>query len=248
MLDLLISIDDTDNLESIGTGKLASFLAGELERTCGAACSLVTRHQLYVHDEIPYTSHNSSMCFAARVPSDGYRRVIDAGASFLRGNSAPGSDPGLCVVSLRDGLDAQALIGFGRRAKQLILDKGTAYANARSLGVHLSEHGGTGDGIVGALAGAGLRLSGNDGRYRGWTSFETPNDLIRVGDLCSRGGVDAVQTVDGDDLPDNEVIRLVNRVKYVLLNGRCVVLVERNPEPSVPATWKVVPKQSLGAY
>ena len=31
----------------------------------------------------------------------------------------------------------------------------------------LSEHGGTGDGVIGALAGVGLRLSGSDGRIKG---------------------------------------------------------------------------------
>ena len=247
MLDLLICIDDTDNYESIGTGKLASRLAGELEETCASACSLVTRHQLFVHDRIPYTSHNSSMCFAARVPEANYGQVVEESARFLRTMGAPGSDPGLCVASLGNGLDAQALIGFGRMAKDRVLTKEDAYAEARRLGVHLSEHGGTGDGVVGALAGAGLRLSGNDGRFRGWTSFEAPDGLISVADLCTRGCVDAVQTVDGDELPAGEVVRLVDRVKSVLLNGRSVVLVERTPEESA-TSWRVVPKQSLKAY
>lgn len=62
----LICIDDTDNIDiKRGTGQLASLLAEEIEQKGWAKCEAVTRHQLFVHPDVPYTSHNSSMCFAA---------------------------------------------------------------------------------------------------------------------------------------------------------------------------------------
>ena len=74
--------------------------------------------------------------------------------------SAPGSDPGLCVVATTSVSGPKALIGFGQTAKDSVLTKSDAYGLAQRLGIHLSEHGGTGQGVIGALAGAGLRLIG----------------------------------------------------------------------------------------
>ena len=62
MRKILICIDDTDDLESIGTGELLENMCRELEREGFGTGGFVTRHQLYICDEIAYTSHNSSMC------------------------------------------------------------------------------------------------------------------------------------------------------------------------------------------
>ncbi len=53
----LIGIDDTDNLESRGTGFRARQLAQQLQQRGLARLRGVTRHQLFVSPEIPYTSH-----------------------------------------------------------------------------------------------------------------------------------------------------------------------------------------------
>ena len=54
---LYIALDDTDTLDSIGTGRLAREIAEDLAREFPVYA--VTRHQLFVHPDIPYTSHNS---------------------------------------------------------------------------------------------------------------------------------------------------------------------------------------------
>lgn len=61
-----LCIDDTDNLNSIGTGTIAEQILKKIIEKGFGPCSLVTRHQLFIHPDIPYTSHNSSMCFMAR--------------------------------------------------------------------------------------------------------------------------------------------------------------------------------------
>ena len=63
----LITLDDTDHKGTPGTGHLAEALRKELESLYGATTSRITRHQLFVHADIPYTSHNSAMCFAADI-------------------------------------------------------------------------------------------------------------------------------------------------------------------------------------
>jgi len=57
MLMIYLAMDDTDNAESRGTGRLARAVAVELSRKYRVAG--VTRHQLFVHESIPFTSHNS---------------------------------------------------------------------------------------------------------------------------------------------------------------------------------------------
>lgn len=169
MKKLYICIDDTDNLESVGTGHLADDMAEAIVRNGWGIRSRVTRHQLYVHDDIPYTSHNSSMCFEANVKSYCIQEMTQYFIEYLEKNHAKGSDPGLCIVDCTTLTveTAEALISFGKRAKKEVLTKDEAYEFARKRDIHLSEHGGTGVGVIGALAGCGLRLTGNDGRFRG---------------------------------------------------------------------------------
>ncbi len=107
-----------------------------------------------------------------------------------RRESAPGSDPGLCVAAPALLTEAERLIAFGQAAKQQVLSKEAAYLLGDELGVHLSEHGGSGQGVVGALAGAGLRLGGNDGRLKGKLQVGSAGAVVHVHDLCgpSAGG------------------------------------------------------------
>ncbi|MCM0080445.1 hypothetical protein L4X63_02470 [Geomonas sp. Red32] len=164
---ILVSIGDTDNLDSRGTGELATLIAAELESRGWGRAGFVTRHQLLVHPDIPYTSHNSAMCFEAEIAENALDAVIAYASDFLARESAEGSDPGLCVAAIEAVASPEQLIVFGERAKDSVLDKDTAYTLAEMLGVHLSEHGGSGQGVIGALAGAGLRLGGNDEGSRG---------------------------------------------------------------------------------
>jgi hypothetical protein len=222
---LYISIDDTDNLESRGTGKLASLLIDELVDRHWGSAQPITRHQLYVHPDIAYTSHNSSMCFGFDTGAHLLQDIIDLAGEFLRKESAPGSDPGLCVAAVPGLTWTDEVIAFGFRAKEEVLSKREAYELARKVGVHLSEHGGTGIGVIGALAGVGLRVGGNDGRFRGKIEIEPAWTAITVASLIERTHVDEVQTTAGLRLPDNELILLGETVKPVLLNGRCILLV-----------------------
>jgi len=246
-MNILVCIDDTDNLESRGTGELASLLSGALEEFGWGKSSFITRHQLLVHPDIPYTSHNSSMCFTARLErSCPPARFIDYAAEFLQRESATGSDPGLCVV-LPDLLpDPDALIDYGREAKQRVLDKKSAYGLAQELGVHLSEHGGSGQGVVGALAGVGLRLGGNDGRLKGQLAFGMPGETRSIGLLLEHPLVDAVRGLDGTQPTVTEQVKLGEKIKTVLLEGQSVLLLERSETEEIP--WRTCSRRRLKDY
>ncbi len=247
-MQVLICIDDTDNLESPGTGALASQLALELEEKGWGKTGFITRHQLLVHPDIPYTSHNSAMCFAMETDSANLESVIRHAAAFLGRESAPGSDPGLCVVAVELLADTAPLIAFGKRAKQNVLTMADAFSVARQLGVHLSEHGGSGQGVIGALAGAGLRLSGNDGRLKGSLEITADNGMATVAAICSHPHVDEVRSTDGLTLPATERVLLGEKVKTVLLDGKGVLLVEPAEEAAHGAGWRTCSKQRLRSY
>jgi hypothetical protein len=227
---IYLSIDDTDNLDSPGSGHLAEAMAKDLlQLGLTSQCANISRHQLFIHDTIPYTSHNSSMCFPAVIHEHNLADVTQFAKEFLKKAAAPGSDPGLCIAALRESLDRQALIDFGLQAKKTVLTKQDAYMLAERTGVHLSEHGGTGDGIVGALAGIGLRLQGSDGRFRGWLSLGHAGQTTSHKTLCSHPAVDAVVDEAGEILPEyGQVTFTEDKVKTVCLNHRQVIPVKRS--------------------
>ncbi|WP_224984878.1 hypothetical protein [Geomonas agri] len=245
---IAISIDDTDNLESRGTGEIASLIADELQQRGWGSCSYITRHQLYVHPDIPYTSHNSAMCFYADVGEGWLEPVIEYVSEFLEQESAPGSDPGLCVAVPARMAARNELIGFGRRAKREVIGMDEAYDLAKRLGVHLSQHGGTGQGVIGALAGAGLRMSGNDGRLKGFLEFGQPYRMLRVDELLQHPVVDVVKSVTGEALKDEDLVALGEKPKTVLIEGESVLLVAAAQSPGSQARWQTLHRKQLKAY
>ncbi len=241
---IVLCIDDTDNLESRGTGALASQLARELEENGWGKSRFITRHQLLVHPDIPYTSHNSAMCFTAEIGENCLKPLIRHASAFLARESAAGSDPGLCIVDADRLGDPAPLIDFGRKAKQLVIAIDEAFELAKSLGVHLSEHGGSGQGVIGALAGAGLRLSGSDGRLKGQLAIDTDNGRATVGNICAHADVDEVRSLDSRQPEEWEMVLLGEKVKTVLLDGKSVLLVV----PADGAAWQTCSKQQLRNY
>jgi len=246
-MNILIGIDDTDNLESIGTGELAEMIANHIEEKNWGKCSKVTRHQLLVHPDIPYTSHNSSMCFGAEVESKYIDSIIEFACDFLRQESAPESDPGLCIAVLDKIKSPEKLMDFGRRAKREVLTKEEAYETAKLLDIHLSEHGGSGQGVIGALAGAGLRMTGNDGRFKGWQKNEAGRSIFKAVELQSIFKIDQIKSIDDSPVCEGDLIKIDEKIKTVLLGGKSVLLVCTSDE-NYNAKWKCCSKQQLKKY
>ncbi|MEQ8175443.1 MAG: hypothetical protein ABRQ26_10305 [Syntrophomonadaceae bacterium] len=253
---ILISIDDTDQIktedmiEVISTGKLARKLAETIRKKGWGICEPVTRHQLLVHPDVPYTSHNSAMCFVAEAEENRLSDIICFATDYLAKESAPGSDPGLCVAVIERLTRPGWLISFGYQAKNEVLNKDYAYEIAQELGVHLSEHGGTGDGIIGALAGAGLRLGGNDGRFQGKIKLKAEGEIVTVDEICSHSVIEIVKCIDdGQVLNKYEKVVLGDMVKAVMMDAKPVLLV--NPiqnNAMLGANWQTCSKKQLKCY
>ena len=225
----LVCVDDTDMPGTRGTGWLVQEMCEHIENNNMGTCHPISRHQLFVHEDVPFTSHNSSMCFELLLEQTKITRVIDFAADYLKTKAIPGSDPGLCVVKKDEKLDSNRLIAFGQSAKQQVLCKEQAYTLAKESGIHLSEHGGTGDGVIGALAGIGLRLSGEDGRYRGWYHLGLAGTAITAGELCDCSFIDSVVTKSGSLLPPDTTVCIGSeKIKTIRMQSRQVVVVTKN--------------------
>ncbi len=230
---MLLGVDDTDILgHKPGTGRLARELGANLAQAGLATLFGVVRQQLLVDPRIPYTSHNSPACLILDVDgtADGAAaRIFDAAAHYVRSRAAPGSDPGLCLAN-RDALGS-AVVHWGWRAGCEVLHKAEASALARRERLRLEELGGTGDGIIGALAAVGLTAEGNAGRF-----LELAGGLRDLGDrvparaLRQKGMALLSVSPNGDAVPDDIEIRTFDRVRPRLIGGRAVLLLEHTPE------------------
>jgi hypothetical protein len=229
----LVCIDDTDNDESIGTGKLARWLGAHLhERGLIEGEQSVTRHQLLVHPDIPYTSHNSSACIEARGEADA-SALLDAAHDYLKLHWHEGANPGLCVVRA-DAVPA-ALVEIARSAKREVLQLAEFDAAVRDMELALWSGGETGQGRIGACSGAALRSTGDDGRFIGLQGIRELEGRIRVKDICARSGVEAVRLEGGDDLDGEAVIETRDWVRPSLIDGRAVFVVREDAGRLVPA-------------
>jgi hypothetical protein len=252
-MEILVSIDDTDDADSRGTGEVAELLAaGLVDQGLASGCGRVTRHQLLVHPDIAYTSHNSSMCFPARVETAALDDAVAWCRRTLAAESVAAADPGLCVAAPARITDRDGLVAFGRRAKEQVLTKGEAYAVASAVGAHLSEHGGTGLGVIGALAGAGLRLSGDDGRFRGKLRIAAEGGVLTVAGIKTHGVDRVVPFVDGvvgeTALADDVLVDVgSSEGKLVLLGGEAVLLVAPG-DAGGPAPWTLVGRTALRTF
>ena len=216
---ILTGIDDTDNATSSGTGRLARALANRLRARYPVHG--VTRHQLLVDPRIPYTKRNS--CNVVHLDADAadLPALAAAAAAFVAEGSFEGSDPGVCVADADLLLDSN----FGRAAQTSVVTKADALQAAADLGCILTEHGGTGGGVIGALAGVVLAAGGEDGRYVEVGRVRELTGVLRVEELLA-AGVAEVRCVEGFTVDAGEVL-CARGVRPDRRRHRPVLFVER---------------------
>lgn len=226
-MDLYIGLDDTDNRDSRGTGylgrKMAGIIAGKkLGRVTG-----ITRHQLFIHPSILYTSQNSSACL--RIVTDDFACTKDLCRELVIENAAPGSDAGLCIVD--ESNIGPEIIDWGQRAKKEVLDQDDAIRLAYSAGFYLEGLTGEHTGVIGALAAVGLRKSGNDGRFIWLEGQKELRDILpgnyMVEELIRIHNFARVITTNGETLDKKKMVRLGDWVRPLLLDNKVTLIVEK---------------------
>lgn len=225
-MKLYICVDDTDDLtKSTSTGKIADMIAGEIVKMGGILEKGITRHQLLLHDEIDYTSHNSSMCMVIDIDGVEVSEMKAAAEAVLRANMAESADPGLCFCRLDELREPAALIAYGKRAQNEVIQKQEAYELAARLGgTILEEYGGTGCGVIGALAGIGLRLSGCDGVFRGGKGGKYDGQTHTAAEWQELTGIEQFLDFDGNVLSADTEITVGDQLKTTLVDHKVTLI------------------------
>jgi len=222
---LYIGLDDTDNLESRGTGHLAREIAAAL--AADYPMLGVTRHQLLVDPRVPCTKNNSCAAIALEANGDvDPSALLEQVRQWMLDDLQPGSDPGLCVARMVPA----AITEFGQRVQRQLVTQAEARAMAEAHGIPLVGLGGDEGGVIGALAAVGLAAGGDDGRY---VLVGHSRDLAGLQPVPAllEAGITAVQTLDGQPVIDGLV--QTDKLRPARRGGRPIAVVQWDGE-----TWQ----------
>lgn len=246
-MHILIGIDDTDNKDSRGTGYKSRQLAALIESEALGKVKGITRHQLFVHDSIAYTSQNSSACI--EVLSNDLDRIKNLCSEFIIRESAEGSDAGLCIAEW--GKVSDNVIHWGQRAKKVVLKLEDAIKLAGDEGIYLKGFTGTRIGQIGALAAVGLRKSGDDGRFiwlegtKELREFEP--GIYQAEELKNILNIDRIISHEEGDVKNEDNLYCGEWTRPVLKNGEATLLVKK-VKTNKNYGWETVSKEYIRAH
>ena len=236
-----LCIDDTDDAtKSIGTGQIASMIYDALQERGSRMRYQITRHQLLLDPRIDYTSHNSSMCMEGEtmLRAD---EIWELASEYLLRERAETSDPGICLYVPPEIPDEKRLCEFGRKAKEQVFTVNDAAEIARKTpGIQLGAPVGNGNGQIGALAGVGLRLGGNDGTFRGKIAFNG-KVVCTAKEMKQKLEIAGLYGLKGEVIPDNASVVISGSVKLVYRNFQAVAV----GRPMVDGTYELCSKASV---
>jgi hypothetical protein len=222
-----IGIDDTDNLDTRGTGHQARMLGKSLQDAGLLQLHSITRHQLLVDRRIPFTSHNSSACLVGESSAD-TASLAEFCKDFLIRESAFDADAGLCIAfdhQLSDGISK-----YGYRAKKEIITLDEAQNLAEKSKVYLDGFLNTRCGMIGALAAVGLRAAGNDGRLLWALNLRETEGIFTAGEYLEATGVERIIGKDEAFIPPGATLKITDWCRPVMKNGYISLIVDRTDE------------------
>jgi len=233
-----IGVDDTDILGGpVGTGRVARDLAEYLEKSGLGRTIGVIRHQLLVDPRIHYTSHNSSKCIEFEAEGN-LSNLHQAGMRYIKEHFQQGSDPGLCTCASNQATGE--LVEYGQLARRELILKTQAVNLARKLGILLTELGGTGEGIIGALASVGLRAGGNGGRYVQLRGIRDIKGQVSVGEILKTTAIAAIVDEEGNPVGNTEIIDSHDWIKPNVTNGKPVLRIRVSNIGPVTRIWETI--------
>ncbi len=224
-MEYILGIDDTDNLESRGTGHIAR----EIAQVFGQDFHLhgVTRHQLLVDPRVPMTAKNSCAGIMFSGDDIDITEIAIVARKLMLDDYQAGSDPGLCVVK---GVPVEVQ-AFGKRVQTQFVSQQEARDLAEAHGIYLEGLGGDQDGVIGALAAVGLAADGNDGRY---VLVGTIRDLegYQPVEAILAAGVSEIRTLDGSLVTEGWVF--TDKMRPARRWGKPVLYVSQNGDHWIP--------------
>jgi hypothetical protein len=221
---IYVGIDDTDTKESRGTGRLARDIATEFQLKYPIFG--VTRHQLFVHPDIPFTSHNSCAVIHVQAPANAMDDIFSTAKKLMLADFIVGSDPGLAIAETLHV--SSTLVALGQDAKTMIVTQQRALNVAGNCGIRVEGLGGTNGGIIGAVAGIGLASLGNDGRFLLKGKNRELGGIRSISEIIS-AGIDQVVTPQGDIIKEGKV-RIPKNATPSFIHGKAVLFVEKSDD------------------
>jgi hypothetical protein len=221
---IYVGIDDTDILGSRGTGRLARNIASALSSKFEVFG--VTRHQLFVHPSIPFTSHNSCAVIHVKASNAASDEIFSTAKKLMLEDFIQGSDPGLAVSSAE--AVSPAIVAFGQDAKNIVVTQERALSVAKVCKVRVEGLGGTNGGVIGAVAGIGLASICSDGRFL-LKGKNRELQGVRSASEILTSGIDQIMTLQGDTVQEGKV-QIPKNATPSFIGGKAVLFVEKNAD------------------
>jgi hypothetical protein len=180
---------------------------------------------LYVHESIPYTSHNScAVIHIGLCAKDQEMQIFSLARDYMKEDFVEGSDPGIAIADM--AAVAPAVVTFGQHAKTMVLRQEQARVLAKDHSIRLEGLGGSEDGVIGALAGIGLAATGNDGRYIQKGRIREITGPAPV-ELLLDAGIELILTTEGVPVTTGIIqVQEGKSVKPCPVSGKTVLFVE----------------------
>lgn len=220
---IYVSIDNIRRKNGGGSSECTNLLVDLIEKNHWGNCQPITRHRLSPERKIICRKRNSSRAFAADFQIQHLQEFINKAQEVLVNEMTADSDPGLCIIVKDYIKDEKLLLDYANKVKFDLASKEDAWEISKLDGLYLISLGPNGHGIIGALAGAILRFTGNDGQFRIEPKFKS--EIMLAGQIIEQSPVEIIRTVDGYVLENDETVRLGEKVKYVYLNHKITLLV-----------------------
>lgn len=223
----IIGLDDTDGTGVPGTGALAMALAAHIHEAGWGRSLGVTRHRLWDSEKVAYTTGNH--CYAVGIETD--RNALDLEddlVDWVRKHAAKDADPGVAIMSRHS--DMPHILAFGRRCQTELMRVDWAQTFSTEANVALRALGRKRLGIVGALAAAGLRGGGRDGRFIALPAIRDLNGRVTAGHIRERTGVETILDAAGEPLDRDDLVETFGWLRPRLEEGRPVIHTTRSTE------------------
>lgn len=218
---IYVGIDDTDTLESRGTGRLARNIATALAYKYQIFG--VTRHQLFVHPDIPFTSHNSCAVIHVEANLNMIEDIFCSTKKLMLDDFIEGSDPGLAVADTSQ--ITSGAVAFGQDAKTIIVTQERAREVAKNCSIQFEGLGGTQGGVIGAIAGLGLASIKNDGRFLLKGKNRELKGIRPISEIFG-AGIDEILTLNGEAVTEG-CVEILKNATPSFIHGKAVLFVEK---------------------
>ncbi|MDD2587241.1 MAG: hypothetical protein PHT79_09300 [Syntrophomonadaceae bacterium] len=225
-MKIFVGIDDSRRLDGGGAGEIVSLLTRTIDEKGWGKSAIPSRHRLYPHPDTGYRKHNTARSFSAEVKEQYMEELIDYACVMIKSNGTSDSNSGLAIAVPERMDNTDELIDYAYRTKETMINSDEALAMAKKPGLYIFELSGNGKGIIGALAAVGLRMTGNDGQFRGKLQLGTGEGYIAtVKEIIEKSHIEQVKNMDFENLGTEESVRMGEKVKVVLLDHQYTLMV-----------------------